>query len=303
MSFLILKPDYPHKGGATNALFSVKHGEILECPESYDPDPGTFLIFDTREEAQAHLVTPKAAAPSGAVSPAGHKPYPMFRRVMSVSGPPIDQLFDRDLYGFLNREWQDVVMDINIMNIERECLERMLKAENKHSRRKNVIVVIEDKIKKAPKAKKPEPKKKMTGEEMTNLTLEEKYAMITGEEVKAAPGVTTKGFTKPKAEAVGEAKAEIEAQDEDVKEEIPKTLYTPPAVENVPTVTIADAEPQTFRQLLRAVSGIGKATTDDILAVYPDMEALQKDVKGRKKLPFRDDVAKLLRQNFSPEKK
>lgn len=285
MSFLILKPDYPHKGGATNALFSVKPGEILECPESYDPDPGTFLIFETREEAQESLNKPKAAAPSGAEPRPGYRPYPMFRRVMSVAGPAVMQLFDRDLYGFLNREWQDVVMDINVMNIERECLERLLKTENKHSRRKNVIVIIEDKIKKAPKAK----------------SLEEKYAEITGEKPKAAPGVTTKGFSKPKAEAEGEAKAEIEAQD-DVKKETPDTPYTPPAVEDVPTVTIADAEPRTFRQLLRAVSGIGKATTDDVLAVYSDLESLQKDIRGRKKLPFRDDVAKLLRQNFSADK-
>lgn len=279
MSFLILKPDYPHKGGATNALFSVKKGEILECPEDYDPDQKTFLIFETQEEAQEFLNKPKVAAPSGAEPRPGYRPYPMFRRVMSVSGPPIMQLFERDLHGFLNREWQDVVMDINVMNIERECLERMLKSENKRLRRNDVIAVLKEKIKKAPKAK----------------SLEEKYAEITGEKPEAAPGVTMKGFRKPKAEAEGEAKAEVEAQDEDVEEKaVPETPYTPPAIEA--------AKPSTFRQLLRAVSGIGKATADDILAVYPDMEALQKDIKSRKKLPFRNDVVKLLRKNFSTDK-
>jgi len=281
VSFLVLKPDYPH-AGVSNALFSIEKGQVMECPKGYEPPSSVFSVFETEGEARQFIEElKKASAREAEPRPSSaYRPFPLFRRVQSVEGAHILQLFDRDVYRFLSREWQDVMIDINVMKMDRGSLERLLDCEKTHFNRQDVIKAIEERIEKAPKAKVARKRKE------------------TKTEAKA-PGVTTKGFRKPKAEAEVEAKAEVEAQDKDVVEKdetaaVSETPYTPPAGEG--------AKPPTFRQQLRVVSGIGKATTDDILAVYPDLESLQKAIKSRKKLPFRNDVVKLLRQNFSIDK-
>jgi len=282
VSFLVVKPDYPH-AGVSNALFSIEKGQVLECPEGYEPPSSVFSVFETEEEARQFIEELKKASAREAEprpSPA-YRPFPLFRRVQSVEGAHILQLFDRDVYQFLSREWQDVVIDINVMKMDRGSLERLLECEKIHFNRQDVINAIEDRIERAPKAKKVTRRKKEKAKT----------------EAKA-PGVTTKGFKKPKVEA--KAEAEVEAQDKDETEpsgaeesSVSGTPYTPPSVE---------PELPTFREQLLAVSGIGKATADDVLAVFPDLESLQKAIRSRKKLPFRNDVAKLLRQNFSLDK-
>jgi len=280
VSFLVLKPDYPH-AGVSNALFSIEKGQVLECPEGYEPPSSVFSVFETEGEARQFIEELKRASTREAEPrpSSAYRPFPLFRRVQSVEGAHVLQLFDRDVYRFLSREWQDVVIDIHVMKMDRGSLERLLDCEKTHFHRQDVINAIEDRIERAPKAK-PERKKKTKGKAEPK-----------------APGVTAKGFRKPKAEAEGEAKAEVEALSKDEVEApaVSETPYTPPAVEGV--------EPPTFMEQLLAVSGIGKATTDDILAVYPDLESLQKAIKSRKKLPFRNDVAKLLRQHFRSKKK
>jgi hypothetical protein len=49
---------------------------------------------------------------------------------------------------------------------------------------------------------------------------------------------------------------------------------------------------------LESIKGIGRKTAGDIMEVYPNEVSLRKDIKANIKLPFRDDVEKILRETF-----
>lgn len=55
---------------------------------------------------------------------------------------------------------------------------------------------------------------------------------------------------------------------------------------------------ESFYKELIDIKGIGKETADDIVSVYSTKESLIKDLKNKKKLPFRNDVIKLLEKKY-----
>lgn len=53
-----------------------------------------------------------------------------------------------------------------------------------------------------------------------------------------------------------------------------------------------------FKEKLKEIKGIGKATTEDIIRVYPSEKKLKEAISEGDKLPFREDVVILLKKNF-----
>ena len=52
-----------------------------------------------------------------------------------------------------------------------------------------------------------------------------------------------------------------------------------------------------FKRRLRKINGIGDKTVDDILILYPSVEALKKGIE-RNILPFHDHISRLLVKHF-----
>lgn len=142
--FLVLKPDYPHDS-ASNSLFSVKKGEILECPVGYEPSD-SFQVCDTREAADEYIKL--AYTESSPITDRKHEdevevgtpPYPLFRKVSGLGGDDATyQLFSRDIHRFLSREEKEILADFQDVNLHYNTAVRLLEYETKHFSRKLVI--------------------------------------------------------------------------------------------------------------------------------------------------------------------
>ncbi len=154
MTFLVLKPEYPHES-ASNSLFSVKKGEILECPSGYNPSD-SFQVCETRAAAKQYLkLTSKASSqePTKAEEPSKDKvspqqPYPLFRKVASIGDDdPTYQLFSRDIHRFLSRDEAEIINDFKSVNMHKNTAERLLEYERKHFTRKGIVDVLEEIVK------------------------------------------------------------------------------------------------------------------------------------------------------------
>jgi len=53
-----------------------------------------------------------------------------------------------------------------------------------------------------------------------------------------------------------------------------------------------------FYEELVDIKKIGKETAEDIIAIYPNRESLINDLKSKKKIPFRNDIVKLLEKKY-----
>jgi hypothetical protein len=151
--FLILRPDYPHDS-ASNALFSVKKGEILECPAGYKPG-SSFQVCDTKEAAEEYIKlaytesSPMAERKHEDKVEVGTPPYPLFRKVSGLGGEEATyQLFSRDIHRFLSRGEEAVIEDIKNVNMHHNTAERLLEYERKHFTRVKVIDVLEERLEK-----------------------------------------------------------------------------------------------------------------------------------------------------------
>ncbi len=150
MSYLVLRSKYPHEA-ASNALFSVKKGEILECPENYKPSKA-FLVFESRQEAVDYLkgVKSEVLSPPTAEKKQDKKfvlSYPLFRRVATPDGPPIFQLFSRDIHKFLSGHEEDIIRDIHTINVHKNTAQRLLDYERNHFSRQAIMTALEAIIK------------------------------------------------------------------------------------------------------------------------------------------------------------
>lgn len=154
MPFLVLKPEYPHES-ASNSLFSVKKGEILECPEGYEPS-SSFQICESRSAAEQYLTLisssqskaepmspPKAEEEMGKLSP--QPTYPLFRKVASLGDDdePSYQLFARDIHRFLSQTEAEITTDIQSVNLHPNTAERVLAYERKNFSRKSIMDILE----------------------------------------------------------------------------------------------------------------------------------------------------------------
>jgi hypothetical protein len=120
--FLVLQPQYPHDS-ASNSLFNVKKGEILECPAGYKPSD-SFQVCDTREAAEEYI---KLAGGEEATY----------------------QLFSRDIHRFLSREEKEILLDIRSINMHHNTAAKILDYERLHFTRKAVMDILEAIIKKS----------------------------------------------------------------------------------------------------------------------------------------------------------
>ena len=155
MSFLVLKPEYPHES-ASNSLFSVKKGEILECPPGYEPSD-SFQVCETHEAAEQYLKLIGKAIASQQATKAEETPmdklspqptYPLFRKVASIGDDEATyQLFSRDIHRFLSRDEAEIIADIHAVNLHLNTAERVLEYERKHFTRKAIIDVLEKIVK------------------------------------------------------------------------------------------------------------------------------------------------------------
>ena len=162
MSFLVLKPDYPH-ASASNSLFNVKKGEILECPTGYNPS-NSFQVCETRAAAEQYLkliskLKPKVEAeitselraeaeevPRDELLP--QATYPLFRKVSSTGGgEPEYQLFARDIHRFLARKEGEIIADIQAIKLHRNTAERVLEYERKNFSRTAITDALENVLK------------------------------------------------------------------------------------------------------------------------------------------------------------
>ena len=159
MSFLVLKPEYPH-ASASNSLFTVKKGEILECPPSYNPS-NSFQVCETRAAAEQYLKLISKTENISLVRTIAEESqkdklstpiYPLFRKVASTGGGnPEYQLFARDIHRFLSRKEGEIIADIHATNLHRNTAERLLEYERKNFSRKAVINVLEGIVEKEEK--------------------------------------------------------------------------------------------------------------------------------------------------------
>ena len=163
MPFLIVKPDYPH-AAITNARLNVRKGEIIECPPDYEPS-SSFLVFGSRAEAEKYLRSLQAAsqnlpeatqpatpppaaegrsrAPRERGSPSSPPPlYPLFRRVSSIQGETVYQLFSRDIHRFLSQPEPDIMPDLQRLNIHKNTAQRLLDYEERHFHRPSIIQAL-----------------------------------------------------------------------------------------------------------------------------------------------------------------
>jgi hypothetical protein len=157
--FLVLRPDYPHDS-ASNSLFSVKKGEILDCPASYKPSD-SFQVCDTREAAEEYIKLaytesfPTAERKQEDKVETGTPPYPLFRKVSGLGGEePKYQLFTRDIHRFLSRKEKEILADFVDVTMHHNTAERLLDYETKHFSRKPVIDFLNDLIGKEDKEEK-----------------------------------------------------------------------------------------------------------------------------------------------------
>jgi hypothetical protein len=166
MTFLVLKPDYPH-GSASNSLFSVKKGEILECPASYTPS-NSFQVCDTRDAAEEYIKLaytesfPTAERKQEDKVERGTPPYPLFRKVSGLGGEEATyQLFSRDIHRFLSREEKEILLDIKNINMHLNTATKILDYERLHFTRKAIIDILEAIIKKSDSEKEEKRNKEM----------------------------------------------------------------------------------------------------------------------------------------------
>jgi len=159
--FLVLRPEYPH-AAVVNTRFSIRKGEVLECPEDYVPS-SSFLVFESRAAAEKFLranasifssCLPAAAKPASTSAAEersslprkrGLSPpplHPLFRRVSSISGEVVWQLFKRDIHVFLSQHESDILPDLLRLNIHKNTAIRLLEYEEQHFRRPAVIEAL-----------------------------------------------------------------------------------------------------------------------------------------------------------------
>lgn len=149
--FLVLRPEYPHES-ASNSLFSVKKGEILECPPGYSPSD-SFQVCDTRDAAKQYLkLIGKASSqePTKAEEPSKDKQptYPLFRKVASMGDDePSYQLFSRDIHRFLSQTEAEIISNIHAVDLHHNTAERLLEYERKNFTRKGIMDALEKIIK------------------------------------------------------------------------------------------------------------------------------------------------------------
>ncbi len=141
-SFLVLKPGYPHEA-ASNSLFSIKKGEIIECPPGYKPG-SSFQICETREAAEQYIKLAYLTSPPKTFTEkrGSSSRYPLFRKVSSPDGQVSYQLFARDVHRFLSQREEDVIISLREISIHRNTAKRLLDYESKHFSRQNVIEAL-----------------------------------------------------------------------------------------------------------------------------------------------------------------
>ena len=152
MVFLVLKPEYPHES-ASNSLFSVKKGEILECPIGYEPSD-SFQICDTKEAAEEYIkLISLTKRGKGTVAKREQKAeedksqptvvYPLFRKVSGLDGEETEyQLFSRDIHRFLSRSEEEIIADIDNVKMHYNTAARLLEYEKAHFTRKKIMELL-----------------------------------------------------------------------------------------------------------------------------------------------------------------
>lgn len=53
---------------------------------------------------------------------------------------------------------------------------------------------------------------------------------------------------------------------------------------------------------LMSIKGVGEKTALDLMNIWPNIEALQKDIENEEHLPCRDDIAKILKEVYGNKK-
>lgn len=180
-SFLVLRAEYPHQA-LSNAVFSVKKGDVLKSPQNYKPSDDLFYIFESREAAIRHIkknadVLPPTLAGEKKGKESTNPSYPLFRRVASPSGEPVYQLFARDIHRFLSRHEEEIIADVHSINVHPNTSQRLYDYERKHFSRQAVMTVLEAII-------------KGKEEEEVVMTKDEKKAEVKSTEAKTK-GITT----------------------------------------------------------------------------------------------------------------
>lgn len=156
--FMVLRPEYPH-AAVVNSRFSIRKGEVLECPEDYVPS-SSFLVFESRAAAERFLRSQASISKLPAARPAstsaaeessslsrkrGLSPpplHPLFRRVSSIQGETVWQLFSRDIHTFLSQPESDILPDLLRLNIHKNTAARLLEHEERHFRRPAVLEAL-----------------------------------------------------------------------------------------------------------------------------------------------------------------
>lgn len=153
MTYLVLKPDYPHES-ASNSLFSIKKGTFLECPVGYKPS-SSFQVCETKEAAREYINLAYHAEQPDRTTKAGEKDrhaaaaaYPLFRRVASPTGGEAEyQLFARDIHRFLSQHEEEVLSCMRAINLHKNTAQRLYNYERQHFRRQPVLNFLEAIIK------------------------------------------------------------------------------------------------------------------------------------------------------------
>ena len=140
MSFIIVDPEYPHRGVSNSAVRMMK-GEVREFHSEFTAAPAAFLRFETRKEAKEYLDANDAPQVVNAV-PLKIPARTPFRSVHSPGGSSELALLESDIHTFLSREGADVLRDISLLNLKHEDAATILAYERQHFHRVAVVDLL-----------------------------------------------------------------------------------------------------------------------------------------------------------------
>lgn len=139
--FIVLKHDYPH-GSCTNRSIDIAKGTVMECPSGFKAHKSAFETFTSESAAQEYADSYESEPPQS--KGLGYQSFPLFRRVTSPGGKTELKLFDADLVRFLNREWTDILLDFQSIDLDERTVDKLVTRERNSLKRPEVLTYLEN---------------------------------------------------------------------------------------------------------------------------------------------------------------
>lgn len=147
--FMVMKFFWPIDS-ITNALFSIKKGEIIKIPAGFKPDENIFETYETYEQALSFVKKMPVEVKTSNQVTTSEMINSKLRRVSFLQDDGTSKLGfilkDKDIPEELSRNARELIMDINKLDDE-ETLQKMLEIESRCDKRKAVVDALKAKLK------------------------------------------------------------------------------------------------------------------------------------------------------------